>query len=320
MFRAVSSQRPRLWAAAYRGLMLPSFLRGPVYRQEGRIGGAEARIIRVGDARWLNYLLEDLTDSLAPGNRDGTASRWAASRLGTAQGHVTAVHIHPWASERFRRAGFLIVPQWVRWRGPLAEVPPPNPSTSLQRDLDKVRKREFRLEPIVRPGRAEWQSFVQEMLIPHTRSRFGDRTSLPSAAYMRQLESRSALLIVRLDGRRVGGVAVVPAGERVWMQLMGVSGGDPELIAQGTSAAIWVLTIEWARRSGYVEMDVGRTGPSLSEGLARYKWKFGFRPVADPLSPLVAIRSGGGGDGLVAALRRSRLVIEPGGGSVEPMP
>jgi len=189
-------------------------------------------------------------------------------------------------------------------------MPPESPSKSLRSDLAKVQGRGFELEPIERPRLADWETFEREMVVPYARMRFGEDAWLPPAGFLRQVRSKGVLLFVRLEGRRVGGGAVVGSGDTAWVALLGISRGDLGLLGEGTFAAIYALTIDWARGAGFHQIDMGRTPPALSHGLARYKSKFGFQPIADPLAPLVAIRSSDDNRALAPALRRSGLLIE----------
>ena len=66
--------------------------------------------------------------------------------------------------------------------------------------------------------------------------------------------------------------------------------GDPILFRRGASLAALTLGIEWARAEGCRQVDAGRTGPFLGDGVLRLKRKWGLRPVVDPLAHVVAVR------------------------------
>jgi hypothetical protein len=72
---------------------------------------------------------------------------------------------------------------------------------------------------------------------------------------------------------------------------MGVRQGDPALLQRGASVAALALPIEWARAKNFRRIDLGRTGSFVNDGLQRHKRKWGFHPVPDPLSLVVAVRA-----------------------------
>jgi hypothetical protein len=71
---------------------------------------------------------------------------------------------------------------------------------------------------------------------------------------------------------------------------LGVLGGADIHVRGGVIAALYKMTLEWARDNGIEEIDFGRTCAFPNDGLARFKRKWGLRPVADPLSPRYAMK------------------------------
>jgi hypothetical protein len=278
----------------------------------GSAGGQEVRAVSLGRRRRVGYVLEALVDGLDQVGMEVSAGGWAPERLAREGFDLVAAEVHPWAASRFRRAGYWIVPEWVQWDAQIASFPPQRRSKSLRGELNRIRRGGFELEVIERPAPALWWSFVEEVAIPSALARFGSDAWLPSRAYLRSLGGRITLLFVRRDGERVAGVGVVPVRDQVWMAMLGTRDGDWRAGGAGISAAIYALTFEWARSNGYASIDAGRTHPSLADGLARYKAKFGFRPRQDALSPLIALRLDPAHSGLARSLSRSRLLSHDG--------
>jgi hypothetical protein len=97
------------------------------------------------------------------------------------------------------------------------------------------------------------------------------------------------LHLVVEDGVRVAGACCLPHGDLLWFPLLGVKKGDAQLLRRGAGVAALALPLEWARRESYRRIDLGRTGPFVYDGLQQYKRTWGFVPVPDPLSLVMAV-------------------------------
>ena len=303
---ARASGRPRAVAALHGALAVPRHLRVRSRRREG--------LVCVGRERRFRALLDGHVDGLAAGPWVSTFSPRALARLG---GDLTAAEIHPLAARRFRRAGWTVVPELVRWRAPTHRLPPDPPRESLGSDLRKIAAAGFGLETIASPTDADWSTLMEEMVVPHARGRFGDDAWLWSSAYLNALRRRSTVLFVTRDGRRLAGGCLLTTPSEVWLALGGVAGGDRALVGEGAFGAVYAGAIEHARTTGAAWVDAGVTSASLDDGVARYKRKWGFSPEPDPLSPLLAVRVASGQGGVAEALGSSRLLVATDGGLAE---
>jgi hypothetical protein len=278
-----------LTVAAHRVLALPLQLWGPMRRRVVESGGREITVLEIGRAKVTEVVSARLFGELP-------APEYGASRSlrdpGAAAGgaHLVVAEVHRWLAPRFRRAGWIVVPDQVRWEGDLAMLPPPAASHSLKNDLRKLRSRGFTLEHA--GGAADWQEFTTRMLAPHARSRFGDAAWLPSPYLLRRFRERGRLHFVILNGARVGGLCSLRCGRTLWLPIGGVRDGDPALLRAGVSVAAYALGFEWGRRQGCTRVDVGRTSPFLNDGVQQYKRKWGLTAVADPLAHLTAVWAG----------------------------
>lgn len=314
---ARTSGRPRAVAALHGALAAPRHLRVRARRYEGRLAAETVQIVCAGRERRFRALLGRLTGDLGgarPGPWVSTFSPHAVAGLGA---DLTAAEIHPLAARRFRRAGWTVVPELVRWRAPTDRLPADPPSESLSSDLRRLDTAGFESEIVTRPTEADWRMLELEMVVPHVRRRFGEEAWIWSGAYMTALRRRGTLLFVTREGRRLAGACLLATRGEVWMALAGVRDGDPGLIGEGALAAIYAGTIEHARLSGAGWVDVGCTGANLDDGLARHKRKWGFSPAEDPLSPLVAVRVASGPAGVARAFGSSTMLVATDGGLVE---
>jgi hypothetical protein len=223
---------------------------------------------------------------------------------------MVVAEVHRWLAPRFRRAGWLIVPNSVRWHGDVASVPPLEPSRSLLANLAKIRKHGFSLLQASGPG--DWAEFYETMVEPQARARHGSRVWLPSPALRRAIAQRGTLHLVMENGVRVAGACTIPNGDTLWFPLIGVRAGDPQLLQRGASVAALALPVEWARTQNYRRLDLGRTGPFVNDGLLQYKRNWGFVPVPDPLTHFTALWLGSNAARQV--FRHQPVLVEDGAG------
>lgn len=241
---------------------------------------------------------------------DRRRSLWNPSALARLDADLVAVEIHPWAAASFRREGWLIAPNAVRWRAAAADVPPECPSKSLKSDLRLIASQGYALE-VCQDGEA-WREFFCRMVVPLARRRFGSRAIYASRSLVRALAARGDLLFVVEDDVRVAGGCVLTSGAKLWLPFVGVRDGDFGLIQRGAISAVYRFIVERAHESGVRTLDFGRTSPFLDGGVARYKAKWGFAPEREVLARLVALRPDPDHVGLAKAFAAHPFLIDQG--------
>jgi hypothetical protein len=302
---AYASRWSSLTVAAHRMLAFPLQLRGPVRRRTVESDGQAVTLLEIGRPKLTEPLCTRLFGALPPPESETSRSlRDPLEAAGAA--HLVVAEVHRWVAPRFRRAGWIVVPDQVRWQGELSALPPPIPSHSLKDDLRKVRSQGYILEHAASAG--DWEEFVATMVEPHANARFGGEAWVPSAYLLRQFAERGRLHFVVREGIRVGGICSLRCGDTLWLPLSGVRGGDPALLRAGVSVAAWALAIEWAKAEGCVRVDMGRTSPFLHDGVQQYKRKWGLDPHPDPLAHLAAVWVGS--DAARVAFAREPVLIE----------
>lgn len=275
-----------LSVAAHRVLALPLQLRGPMRRRVVESGGREITVLELGRAKVTQRLCARLFGEL-PAPEYGASRSLRNPEAAAGQAHLVVAEVHRWLAPRFRRAGWILVPDEVRWTGELSQLPPPERSRSLKDDLRKLRSQGLTLER--GGGLADWELFTTRMLAPQATARFGDSAWVPSPYLLRRFRARAELHFIVRRGERVGGFCSLRRGETLWLPLCGVRDGDPALRRAGVSMAVYALGFEYARREGCTRVDVGRTSPFLTDGVQQYKRKWGLTAVADPLAHLSAV-------------------------------
>jgi hypothetical protein len=296
--------------AAHRGMALPLQLTGQAYRWSMGFGGSAIDLVGIGRRKLIEPLLAQLFGELPKARREARRVVWNPAGLASSGADVIAAEVHRWMAARFRRSGWVIVPEAVRWQGELSQVPPSQPHHSLTQDLRKVRKHGYSV--LHTTVWEDWQEFYGEMVLPQARSRHGDTAWLPSPRLMAEFATRGTLHLIIKDGVRVAGACSIPRGDTLWLPLSGIRHGNPVLLRDGAGTAALALTLEWARASGYRRVDAGRTGPFVNDGLQQFKRKWGLSPTPDPLAHLAAVWTGT--PAARQAFSRNPVLIEDGTG------
>lgn len=293
-----------LTVAAHRMLAFPLQLRGPIRRRVVDLGGRETSVLEIGRAKVTEPVCARLFGELPPAEHGPPRSLRAPAAAGAA--HLVIAEVHRWLAPRFRRAGWIVVPNQVRWQGNPDALPPASSSRSLRDDLRRIRSKRFTLEHA--GSAADWQEFAARMLAPHVNARFGEDAWLPSDYLLRRFQERGRLHFIVHQGARVGGLCSLRSGDTIWFPLCGVRDGDPSLLRAGVMAAVYALGIEWARGEGCRLVDMGRTSPFLMDGVQQYKRKWGLTPVSDPLAHHAAVWVGS--DAARLAFARAPVLAE----------
>ena len=285
---AYSSPRAPLWIAAHQALSLPLQLYGTVQHYSAHRDGQQLRVIGIGRRKRFEPLLSRLFERVTELEGAATRRLWNPAELEGIEADLVIAEVNRLVASRFRNAGWVLMPDSVRWAGETATLPPPVPSHSLKEDYRKLRRYDYTLTQTTEWER--WEEFYETMLVPQAVSRFGETAWLPSRHFIAELAARGVLHMLQRDGRWIAGICSVRHGDTIWLPLSGVLHGDSLLLRQGVSVAVFSNIFRWARAQGVLRIDAGRTTPFLNDGIPRSKSKWGLRPVPDPLSHLLALR------------------------------
>lgn len=283
-----ASPRRGAWIAAYGALALPLLARGRERSGVVRIEGEPVRVTAIGRPRRLQALLAHWFDPPVP-RLEGGVMRclWRPRDCMRRPAELRVAEIHHWAAPRFRRAGWRIVPDSVRWVGDLGSIPPRSPGRSLRSDLLKVRSGSFEIQET--DARADWEEFFSAIVRPAAIRRFGEDAWIPSARTTRAFARAGTLLLLTSAGVRVAGICVIRTGTSLWVPVLGVTDLAGDGPPKGVGAALYKLTFDWARARGIRRVDLGRTSSRVDDPIAWYKRKWGFRPAPDPLAHRLAV-------------------------------
>jgi hypothetical protein len=290
LFTVRLSRRPDPWIALHRILSIPLLLRLDRHGFEVEHAGERALVRCRARSAQPGGLLAGVIDV---GN--------GATVSADIDPDLEVVQMHPWSARWRRRRGWLTVPAFVRYRGRLDSIPPIRLSTLLRRNLARARRSGFGR----RPGTAaDWER-ARVISESWARVRFGGNAWFPPEHAWTRMRRNGRVIMISDGARDVATAIVVSAGNggEAWLGPLGIADGDHSLLRAGALTAAYEAAVEEARRSGAAIFDGGRCSARADDTVAAYKRRWGFRPVADPLSPLYALRARtAAGERLLASL------------------
>ncbi len=308
MLRSQLSAHPALWTTARAALAVPGSLTGHARRYDALVEGERATVVCVGRSERFERLLPRVFPGMRLVARQRPRFLWSPRLLSSLVADVVAVELHPWLARRFREAGWTVIPQNVRWRAALADIPPARPGKSLRANLKRVAELDYELEFVSRPSPADLREFRVEMAQPLARNRFGSLVWEPSDALFRGWAKRGQLLFVRVDDRRVAGEIILTHGDEAWTPLLGVRDADTGLLKSGVQSALYSAFFDYARRVGASRVDLGLTTSFLHDGVAYYKGQWGLTPHREMMSPVIALKADLASPAAATALHREPLI------------
>lgn len=283
--------------------------RGPLARTLWELG--RARHVRILDVRRYSngqaalyacgeYMAERMLASLCVGR----------SATPTSDGTVRAPQFYEWVRTKAASAGMMLMRVHAllgRW-AELDRIALRVPSFVVQgRSLVGLRQPLYEhlansrnrddLRRLRKAGlTGEWHAYERKLFerfygqyyAPTMRMSHGEFAGLADFGAIRQVGQGGELLSVR-DGNDVVAMGLFTRrGQALILEQFGVWEGDADLNKRGAVAGIYYFGIERGVELGLREITYGRAVPVLSDGVIRYKAKWGgvARPVHEPWQPM----------------------------------
>jgi hypothetical protein len=142
-----------------------------------------------------------------------------------------------------------------------------------------------RLTFAVSHAEADCETFYRTMYVSYMRSRHGELAFIRSLPQVRRVFRRGGVLWVLREGQRIAGQLFSQREGVLYCVGLGTAGGDPALLRKGALAATYFFSLQYAQSQGLTRIDFGGSPPALSDGLLRYKRKWGVQLAARPQTP-----------------------------------
>ena len=265
---------------AYRSVASALYHRGEVALLTGpsRVDGAPLRVVtdlaRDGLGYWTGLLFASAPARHCLGSARGPLG---VGERALPEADVTLLRLNRLFRRRARARGHLTVPAWVQssldTRRSLEAITEGARSgrNSRKRDMRQAQKAGY--HPVFTRGPAEVQTFFADWCVPFLQNRFGSASVAISTDWARQMGRVCEVMWIERDGTRHGAALLERRGRALHGILFGLR--DPAAVRDGVLSAGYCFMIERAVREGYDAFEFGGSRPVLSDGILRYKLKWG---------------------------------------------
>ena len=266
------------YALPFANLRVPvSILRGPA-----RSGGNSGAVLHAGTGEGINYLISRFFEGGYEKEVLGRVPLWNLSRrLKSLRGStdVTIVRVDRLSSRLLFDKDYLAAPEWV---GSILKVPEnleelSRGNPSLKFDLKAVRLNGITTE--ISENEEDCEEFYRTLYVPLIRKRHGEQAFVRNINWVRRVFRRGGLIWARRHGKIVAGGVFQLKDKTLVFEILGTLGGEWEIVEGGGIAALYVFIINYAKKIGCKFIAFGGSRPSLTDGVLRYKRKWGVDVV-----------------------------------------
>ncbi|HLY38227.1 MAG TPA: GNAT family N-acetyltransferase [Candidatus Binatia bacterium] len=274
--------RPRAHGAAeaMRRLGRVARIRYPVRRLEGTVHGSGRRLTclvasdELSARYWTTTVFAEPPRETIVGHIGALAAAAACRRLAPAAD--LSLWQAPWPVSALARGPRIPswLPLWLATDRSLDDVIAGERSGRAARKNDVRRVQRLGLRVRLATDAEAYDAFRRELYEPYIRQRFGDLlVALPAHAFQ-HARRNGWLLVAELDGRAVGGALIERWGAHPRVLVFGVD--TRSTVPTGTLLeACYYHSICFAVERGFARLSLGTCRPVLTDGVLRYKRKWG---------------------------------------------
>lgn len=250
-------------------------LRGPA-----RVSGREVVMLCAGSPS--TFITERFFAQVPAQVRRTRVSVWRLQRLlNKWSGYADMVHIEidRLSARLFLAKTYLAVPQWIiSWMNVPEDLRAfGRTHRNARTDLRRIRMKKFECH-LSREAK-DFDFFYEKFHRPHVTARHGDMTKVSPRWMLRYVFRQGMIQWVTRNGEKLAGGIVTIKGQEFAKRVNGVLDGRADLLKEGVLSALYVHSMQEAKRLGCSELNMGGSMPSLHDGVFRYKrkWATGLR-------------------------------------------
>lgn len=263
-----------------------------LYTVEGETDGSSLTMLVADDGSTLPYISSVVFPSGAVIRRKGSICALKAHCLIDRKADLIVVGANRLLLRNYARRGFHLIPKWINPYLPLTDHPDAlidkldkSPKRDITRNLKKAEANGFDYEVTADP--AWFDNFYNDMYVPYAQKRYGELAQIDSYERVKQAYTKGAGIIVKQHGKHVGGTIVYAQRNVMRNPYVGISDGDETVAREGASRVLYYYAMLLAHSWGCEGVNFGSTRPFLSDGVLKYKLKWGMQVRHDELSTAV---------------------------------
>lgn len=255
-------------------LTVPVTLWHGVTSRPGQVG----RVLVAGDDPWVRYLPQRFFAGDAtcePLGRVTIRSLPQFLKRFEKSADLTIIRVDRLSARTIFGSDYLAVPEWV---GTRLTVPDNldalvRSSSNIERDVRRVRRHNY--VPVVSSGEEDVDLFYHSFYLPLSKARYKETLVVRPVHDLRRRVRQGGILWMQRERQRVAALLFEEKRGTLDVLAVGTMDGNPVLMKEGAIAALYYFVIKLARTRGYHTVDFRGSRPSLSDGVLRYKSKWG---------------------------------------------
>lgn len=245
-------------------------------------GGNSGAVLVAGEGEGINYLIRRFFEGEYEKEVLGKVPLWNLSRTLKSlrsSTDLTIARVDKLSSGLLFGKDYLAAPEWV---GSILKVPEnlkelSKGNPSLKFDLKTVRLNGITTE--ISEKEEDCEEFCRTMYVPLIRKRYGEQAFVRNIYWVRRVFRRGGLIWARRHGEAVAGGVFQLRAKTLVFEILGTLGGEWEIVEEGSIAALYIFIINYAKKIGCKFIAFGGSRPSLTDGVLRYKRKWGVDVV-----------------------------------------
>jgi hypothetical protein len=194
---------------------------------------------------------------------------------------IVISEISPIALKHFQEYNGFIIPEWITMKiyidCPIGEVC----KKSASHFSDVLRLiRKYNLTYEILSDKESFNYFNEKLYLPYITKRHGEEAWIEDLSITWNQSPTPLLIAVKEDGVIVGESLIRKSGDSLRLMRLGLLDGNDDYLRHGVIGALYYFSILEGQKSGCRYIDLGGTRPFLTDGLTKFKSRFGgeFEP------------------------------------------
>ena len=223
----------------------------------------------------------------------------------------------PWPACRLIPSrGFLALPPWINMVIPLGDtweaVVGHWARNTKGVDLRRIRKHQLNFRTT--DSEAAFHAFYHGLYVPYVRKRFGDAAFIEPEAKIVSIHEFGEIIEVLRDDRVIAAGVLIQAGGSLGFPWIGMPVDVDPRTLDGAFAGLYYFIVRLAYERGCDGVNCFTNRPSLSDGVLRYKRKWGARlSGSDRLNGQILLKPVANTAALRSLLRHNPFIAVAGG-------
>ena len=148
---------------------------------------------------------------------------------------------------------------------------------NLKNDLRKIKKHKLDYE--LTNELVQFNKFYHDMYTPFATRRYGKKAIVGNYYDLKIAFKKGELLLVKMGEIPIAGTLIKYMKKQAFLCVLGIKDGDSDYVGFGAIAALYYYSIKYLKGRGFNRVNIGSTRPFLTDGVLKYKKKWGLKIV-----------------------------------------